>query len=114
MKNESIHYLIVHISGRQLQLSYTDICYMKGQGTYTEVLTKENRYIVCIGLAKLEKQCKSFGFLRIHRSFLVNTHWIEQFNNKELQINDEWLPISSVHKDALLGMLKPIPRRQNK
>lgn len=110
MQNELSNYLTVHLSGKQLHLPFSEICYMKGQGAYTEVRTAGARYIVCIGLAKLEKQCAIFGFQRIHRSFLVNLDRIDQFNTKKLYINGQWLPISSGHKEALLQKLKPFLR----
>lgn len=41
------------------------------------------------------------GFLRIHRSYIVNMKWIEAYTNGSITIKDQDLPISRKYKDEV-------------
>ena len=57
-----------------LLLNISEICYIKGEGPYSEVLLSNNtKHLVSRNLKNFEEvlqHCK--GFLRIHRSYIVN------------------------------------------
>lgn len=75
------------------------VMFCKGAGDYVELVCKEKTLLYSGTLAQLQKSLPH-GFLKVHRSFLVNTHYIQGIKrnpsgNGELQLtNDERVPVS--------------------
>jgi DNA-binding LytR/AlgR family response regulator len=44
-------------------------------------------------------------FIRIHRSYAVQKHFINKITPKEVFINDIILPVGRTYKDALSGII---------
>jgi two-component system LytT family response regulator len=69
----------------------------------------ERRITVSRSLAWAEEQLRLFGFLRAHRSWLVNLHYVEEFSRKEgvhLKLSNGLdVPVSAMYRDQLLGQL---------
>jgi DNA-binding LytR/AlgR family response regulator len=61
------------------------------------VLTREK-------ISKLQAELPA-NFIRIHRSFIVNTDKIENFNREQLEITDTCLPISRTYRKAVWKFL---------
>lgn len=62
-----------------------DILYCKADDNYCEVFTKEKKILVTKPLKDVESMVleKSNHFIRVHRSYLVNTLHIEEYDKKE-------------------------------
>jgi len=67
------------------------------QDSCKSILTREK-------ISKFEAALPA-NFLRIHRSFIVNTDKIENFNREQIQIIDTCLPISRTYKKAVWKFL---------
>jgi len=65
----------------QIQLITTDILYIKSDGNYCEFITKNNKHIIRCSLAKIVDQLIDYpSFLKVHRSYIVNTHLIHKIS----------------------------------
>ncbi|WP_022872023.1 LytR/AlgR family response regulator transcription factor [Nesterenkonia alba] len=74
------------------------IRWVQAQGDYARLHTAENSYLLRIPLAELEEQWQSYGFVRVHRSFVVNLHHVRRVLTRQgrmtLQLKDTELPVS--------------------
>lgn len=60
------------------------IMYLEADGMYTIVfLDKEEKVVVSKGLSRFEGTLASKGFLRVHRSFLINLNFISRVNRND-------------------------------
>ncbi len=71
-----------------------DVIYVKAEGNYANIImTNKEEHLVCNYLATLEKKLSPFGFLRISRSYLVNSHFIKTIHHSskicELKVDKE-------------------------
>jgi len=68
-----------------IPVSINDILYCKADDNYCEVFTKEKKILVTKPLKEVESLLleKSIHFFRIHRSYIVNTLHIDQYDKKE-------------------------------
>ncbi|HOY41254.1 MAG TPA: LytTR family DNA-binding domain-containing protein [Chitinophagales bacterium] len=89
-----------------------DIVYAKSSNNYTEVyFANKEKVFVAKTMLDYEKMLDSFGFFRIHQSYLVNFKYVVRFDTEELELHltsGEALPVSNRKKTILLEMLRRI------
>ncbi|MCR5545648.1 MAG: LytTR family transcriptional regulator, partial [Lachnospiraceae bacterium] len=76
---------------------------------YVEVLshdliyhTKEKNYRIRGRMKDAENELSSYGFIRIHKSFLVNVRYISTFRLGEIVLNDMKLPVGRAYKEKAM------------
>lgn len=75
-------------------LSLNDIIYVEGDGPYSILYTKEEDIKTARTIKSLLPDLSN-GFIRIHKSYLVNRKYIKGFNLEKLILyNEKWLPVS--------------------
>ncbi len=99
-------YFFVKSSGQQYKILFQDILYIESIKDYVNIKTENQEYIVLETLKSLENQLPD-SFLRIHKSFILNTNHIKSIATKSvvLQSNQE-IPIGESYKMNLLNVLK--------
>jgi len=89
----------------QIKLQLHDVIYLEALKDYTGIVTPQKKYCVLTPLGSLLKE-KSFGsFIRIHRSYAVQKHFIRKITPKEVMVNNLLLPIGRTYKDSLDQLL---------
>jgi DNA-binding LytR/AlgR family response regulator len=83
-----------------------DIQYVESVKNHVQLVTDKGKFITLVGITEMEEKLPPQRFLRIHRSFIVSIHRIEQFTHTNLTIGKKLLPIGSVYKSALLEKLE--------
>lgn len=81
-----------------------------GEGSYTRIFsTTEKPFLVSQYLGKLESLFLKRGFIRCHRSHLINPRHITKYSRKDggffVMSNDDVVPISASRKEHLKEML---------
>lgn len=59
-----------------------EIIFVEADGNYSELVLKNRREHITLGIGALEEMLKEFGFIRISRAFLVNKAFIVRLNVK--------------------------------
>jgi two-component system LytT family response regulator len=91
---------------KQIKLQLHEIIYFEALNNYTSIVTTSRKYAVLSTLGNLLKE-EAFGsFIRIHRSFAVQKHFIEKVGAGEVLVGNVALPVGRVYKDSL-NFLKP-------
>jgi DNA-binding LytR/AlgR family response regulator len=57
-------------------------------------------------MASLEDMLPKNNFIRIHRSFFISIKAIESFNNQNVYIGKQELPIGPLYRNELMERLK--------
>lgn len=85
----------------QVKLNLHEIVYLEGLKDYTRLVTATNQYTVLSSIGNL-LQNKPFGsFLRIHRSYAVQRHYIDRIGAQQVQVGQFILPVGRSYKAAL-------------
>ncbi len=85
-----------------VRVAYEDVLYAKADDNYTHLYTSDKRYVLSATLKKTEEQLASYGFVRCHRSYLVNIKKIERLGGNFVQIGKDEIPVSeSLRKNIL-------------
>jgi DNA-binding LytR/AlgR family response regulator len=64
--------------GSILLLDLADILAVQAQGNYVSLRHRTNPYLVHVSLSSIAEKLKPYGFIRIHRSVIVNISAVEE------------------------------------
>ena len=98
-------HLLVRANRQTAKVIYEDINYLESLSDYVKIYTSSNNPILTKEkISNLEKRLPPF-FIRIHRSYIVNTNKVESFTKETVVIEDNSLPISRTYKSKTLEVL---------
>ncbi len=89
---------------KYLKVDIRDILYAESGKDYIHVHTREKVITAKYKISQLERELDGKGFLRIHRSFIVNLRQVTAFTASEVEIGQKELPIGDSYK-ALVAKL---------
>jgi two-component system, LytTR family, response regulator len=97
--------IVVHRQDKELIFNVKDIVYCQSDGAYTQIVTENGKKeLASKNLKSFELMLESYGFLRIHHSYLVNKQKIVEFdkNSMLLKMKGNYsLPVSHRKREAL-------------
>jgi len=95
-----MNYIELKIDGGLQKINTRDILYIQALGNYAKVVCRSRSMLSLITLRELEEMLGT-GFLRIHKSFIVNTYAIEEKTRAMVVIKDRELPIGKTYKNSV-------------
>jgi DNA-binding LytR/AlgR family response regulator len=91
-------YLAVRANRQQAKILYKDINYIESMDDYVKIHTFSSEPVITRErISHIIKELPE-NFIRIHRSFIVNTEKVEFFSKTEVEIDGSTLPISRTYK----------------
>ena len=85
----------------QIKLNLHDIIYLEALKDYTRIVTTGKKYSVLYSIGNLLAETSFQSFLRIHRSYAVQRHYIERITSQEVFLCNFSLPVGRSYKDVL-------------
>ena len=85
----------------QVKLSLHEVIYLEALKDYTIIVTAQKKYSVLTSLGNLLKEKPFEQFIRIHRSYAVQKHFIERIKAQEITVNNVVLPVGRNYKEAV-------------
>lgn len=74
--------------GQLLELPFDSVLYLEVLGHSVSIVTEGETYTLSASLSSFEQQLENHGFLRVHKSFLVNMRHIKKFQCRELTLHN--------------------------
>lgn len=98
-------------SSRETVLPLKAIVYIEARNVNLIVYTKTDSYTVRKTLSEMEREVAEAGFIKVHRSFLINPAYVQSYTNQMLAMeNGAAVPISrnrwKIFKEAFLQYVK--------
>lgn len=100
--------LFIKANSRIVRIKIEDILFIEAKGDYALFKTKEKGYIVHTTFKNVEAKLNSNQFVKVHRSYIVNTEKIVDIEENNLLIENQVIPISRGQKPVLLTKLNYI------
>lgn len=89
-----------------IKIQVNDILYIKSDGDYTELFLAQKKYLSSEPLRYWEECLDNQQFVRIQKSFVVNTAHIEKISgNRAYLIGGAKVPIGRAYKETFLNQL---------
>jgi DNA-binding LytR/AlgR family response regulator len=105
---EKPDYIMVKSDYKIVKIFFKEIKYIEGLGEYVKIILDKGNFIVTLeALKNLEKMLPQDTFIRIHKSYILNTSLIRSVSGNTVALNDgSALPIGKVYKDEVRQKLK--------
>ena len=97
-------FLVLKSDKRLIRVPIHEILLIQGSREYVIYNTLSMGKIMVHGtMKKLEETLTDKVFLRVHRSYFVNTTYLRVFKGNILVVGDQEVPVSATYKDQLLN-----------
>jgi DNA-binding LytR/AlgR family response regulator len=97
----------IDVNSKQEFINTSEILYAQSYGNYVKIHFHNNLIkLATISTKKLLEKLPGSKFLRIHKSYVINTDFITKYNNHSVLIGDQTLPVGISyrhHVDLLLN-----------
>jgi len=100
--------IFIRDKGCLTKVAYTDIVYLKGDGNYTTLITREKSYSLRNILKEFEEMLPICQFLRIHKSYIVNLNDIKTISPKEVTVLNEKVPVGRTYYQTLINGIQKL------
>jgi len=94
---------------KHIKIDTADISYIESSKDYIRVYTRDKEVLAKYKISDLEKDLAGKGFLRIHRSFIVNIKNITAFTTTDIEIGNRELPIGESYKEYVFKLFNKKP-----
>lgn len=71
-------HVFVQKSEKLYNLPVEDIIFLEASGDYTIISTKNDQFVSSLGIGKLEEMMNPETFIRVHRSTIINVHYLKE------------------------------------
>lgn len=98
--------LYIKTDSKIIKLNLKDLLYVEALADYVMFYTTHgSRHVVHSTMKGVEKRLNSGEFVRVHRSFIINTEKIESIEDLSIVINKKLIPIGASYKESFLKKL---------
>lgn len=95
----------VNIDRRLIKIEFESVKVVEAKGDYIHIKTDTKNYIVHSTLKKIEDKLPNHLFLKVHRSFIINTNKIIDIEDNSVLIGKEVVPVSRANRPELMKRL---------
>ncbi|GAC1370433.1 MAG: LytTR family DNA-binding domain-containing protein [Hymenobacter sp.] len=102
--------LFVKVNSRMVRINFDEVLYVEALSDYVNIVTPKHKYIVYTTLKALETRLSAFPhFIRVHRSYLLNTQHIESIEDNTANLRGgHFVPIGKSYQDGFYKGLQRI------
>jgi DNA-binding LytR/AlgR family response regulator len=98
--------LFIKDGHEHFKIQLHEIIYLEALKDYTSVVTANKKYCVLSTIGNLLGEKAFTSFVRIHRSYAVQKHFIKKVTPKEVFVNEISLPVGRSYKEGLADLIK--------
>ena len=100
---------------RTYSFKIRDIVYIEGDRNYQKIVLKDKSFQnIRVPLATLEEKLREYGFLRIHKGYLLNYLYIRSIENEEVYLTTGIsLPMAKKRKEEIMKQYLAISRKNS-
>lgn len=97
-------FITVRANRKNRQVHLEDLIYMESLADYVKIHTPGNSITTKETISAFEDMLPDY-FIRIHRSYIVNQHYVRSFSATTVNLNGTELPVSRTFKENTMARL---------
>jgi DNA-binding LytR/AlgR family response regulator len=102
--------LVIHSDHKIFRLNTSDVLYIEGLKEYVSYYTLEGKRIISLqSLKSIEASLGTAGFMRTHRSYIVNLEHVDYMEGSSLLIKEKRIPIGRMYLDEVKRKMTNLP-----
>jgi DNA-binding LytR/AlgR family response regulator len=91
---------------KKVKVNAADILYIESLKDYVKIHTSEKIIVTKFQIGELDQFLNEKRFVRIHKSYIVNSEKITAYNASEIEIGTVILPLGRTYKELVERKLK--------
>jgi DNA-binding LytR/AlgR family response regulator len=96
--------LFVQSEGKMIKIVLSELYIIEGYKNYIRLWTDGGKIVVHNTMKKFEEYLeRDQRFLRIHKSYIINTAFVSEINGGYLKVKEEVVPIGNTYRDVVLN-----------
>lgn len=100
--------LFVKVGTRTVRVNFDDVLYIEALSTYSVLVMPTQKHIVYLTLKALSERLPFAHFVRVHRSYIVNTRRIEAIEDWMLKLGQYEVPVGKSYQEDFLQKLQSL------
>lgn len=104
-KEDNANEFYVNIDRRLIKIEMASVNIVEARGDYIHIKTEGKNYVVHSTLKKIEEKLPKDLFLKVHRSFIINTNKIIDIEDNSVLIAKDVIPVSRANRPELMKRL---------
>lgn len=107
---ESPDFFFVNVEYALVKITVSEITHIEGMKDYVKIyLFDANRPVLTKSTLKaMEEKLPAQGFMRVHKSFIVNLNRIDSIRNKEIKIGPWEIPVGESNLEELMRFVQKL------
>ena len=102
-------FILVKSGNKHHKIKIDQILFIESLKDYIKIHTVNDKRIVSkYKIGEIEEELAHKNFLRVHRSYVINTNKISAFTINDIEVNSVEIPIGASYKDKVITFLKNI------
>ena len=102
LKNEASHFLSVKSNSKIVKVFFDEILFIEGLKEYAKIVCEKENVVIYERLKNLESSLANHQFLRVHKSYIVNSTKVTAIKGDLLTIGSHQIPISRGKKKMVV------------
>ncbi len=99
------NYFFVKYNGRIEKVLYDDLLYVEAALNYVILHTSNTKMIVYLTIKGIIEDLSATSFVKVHKSFIVNTHKIKAIEGNIIHIGNAEIPISQNYHEGVMKII---------
>lgn len=104
-KTTELSHIFVQSNKKNIKVSYDEILYVESIKDYIKIHTTDSPLVIKHGISAFEEKLDN-RFLRVHRSYIVNSQKVSAFTKQDVEIGEIEIPLGDLYKKNALEKLK--------
>lgn len=101
-------HIFLKVSKALVRLNPREVDFLQAYDIYAKVVAGSQKWVASNSLKQLEEVFEPYGFLRIHKSYMVNLARIQMIQEDEIYIDQHRLPVGRSYKARLLEAIRVV------
>ena len=98
-------FIFVKSNLKKRKVFLSELKYVEALGDYVKLVTEHDSLVVLSTMKAFEQLLPEDRFLRIHKSYIVNLDKVQRYNSKQIELENQSLPLSRNRKTDLVEAL---------
>jgi len=106
-------FIYIQQNNEHLKIEVNTILYAKAEGNFIQINTTTKTHLVLTNLTQFTKQLPVNCFIRVHKSYLVNSNKIDKYTFEHLIISEKLIPIGVFYREDFQNEIKKYSIKRN-
>lgn len=104
---DALQWMFIKADSRLVKVEYNQILYIEGLKDYVKIYLRgvSHPLVSLLNMKTLEEILPASSFIRVHRSYIVNTDHVELIERNRIIFGKTYIPVSDSYKDKFQEFL---------